>query len=95
MKLSFVLASYAAFAALLLGFSGKATDMAKGTVALASAHEIQNALELYNLEHGEYPRELSELVPQYLTVPENGSLDTVRYAQTASGATYSLKVVSP
>ncbi|HEY4526871.1 MAG TPA: hypothetical protein VJK53_03435 [Candidatus Paceibacterota bacterium] len=94
MKLAFIFGSYAAFAALLLGFSGEAIKMAHETAALANVHEVRNALEIYNVEHGVYPTELSNLVPNYLTIPTNGSIENLRYAQTAGGATYSLKIAS-
>jgi len=92
MKLSFFVGTYVAFAALLFGFGHEAMDMAHETVALANVHEVRNALEIYSVEHGTYPEELSDLVPAYLTVPENGTLNNMRYSQVAGGATYSLKV---
>ncbi len=92
MKLSFFIGIYAAFAALLFGFGGEAMKMARETVALANVHEVRNALEIYNLEHGAYPDTISDLVPEYLTVPENSTISDLRYTQAAGGAAYSLKI---
>ncbi|HEY4521370.1 MAG TPA: hypothetical protein VJL57_03165 [Candidatus Paceibacterota bacterium] len=94
MKISFVLGTYVAFTALLLGFSGEAIQMAHQTVTLANAHEVRTALEIYNNEHGKYPTDLFDLVPQYLETQSSSDISNLQYAQIAGGATYSLTLAS-
>lgn len=90
MSFSFTLASFAAFALILLGFSTQAVKLAQHSVSLADTYEVRTALEMYDNEHNGYPTSLAELVPEYLTVPKGVDLKTFSYSQTAGGAAYSL-----
>ena len=93
MSLSFTLGTFAAFALILLGFSSQAVQLAHRSIALADTYEVRTALETYASEHGDaYPANLSDLAPQYLTLPRGVDLTTFSYSQAAGGATYSLDI---
>ena len=92
MSSSFILTAYAAFALLLLGFSTETMKLAHGSIKLFDAYEIRTALELYDNEHGVYPRALADLEPMYLEAPEGKDLTAFKYSQLAGGASYSLAI---
>ena len=94
MSISFTVTTYAVFALLLLGFIGEAKHMAHDTAVMADSHEVRTALEVYNIEHGEYPATIDDLIPGYLSTPSNDDLNHLKYAQVAGGATYSLSIAN-
>ena len=90
-ELLVVIAIIAILASIILASVNQARVKSRDARRVADVKEIQNALELYNNDNGQYPAVLSVLAPKYISqVPTDPSASTTPYQYAGlegSGAT--------